>query len=72
MKSQPNVNIIGRQRNVESETLIPKKCIVCGKALPKLHIGKICIVCEHEEEMMDSDDQDDSFEQFKKVTKGWK
>lgn len=54
------------------ESLLGKKCIECGKALPKLHVGNICIVCEHEQEMMDSEEESDNFERFTKQKKGWK
>lgn len=57
---------------MQSESVLGKKCKICGKSLPKLHLSNVCIVCEHEEEMMDSEDMDDSFEQFKKTKKGWK
>ena len=54
------------------ETVVGRKCKNCGKALPKLHLPDLCIVCEHEEQMMDDEEPTDSFEQFKKVKKGWK
>lgn len=53
-----------------SEEIKAKKCEVCGKALPKIHIGNICIVCLHEIELEDAPDE--SYVRFNKTDKKWK